>query len=520
MLKQSDHGGSADRVYQRVRTARLLGYTRFMKHIIDPEGARLPIKLDETSNGEFEPVPLSPTNRAGNQLAHQAAAENAKRLGISRRDFLVSACGAASTLLAFNAANAAAGKRGGLFELEAEAALEPQLAQAKLGGKGEFIFDVQGHFVDPTGAWVKTAPADAFKWSPKASCGLARQAGGRAYLNCLGPDEFVKDVFIDSDTDMMVLSFVPSRRDSEPLTIQAADAVRRIVDRMEGSHRLLVHGRVNPNQPGDLDSMDELKERWKVSAWKTYTQWGTDGRGFFLSDDIGTRFIERARALDVKVICVHKGLPFGKQSYEHSQCSDIGVVAKRFPDVSFLIYHSGFVTGVPERAYAEGGGRDGIDTLIRSLVENGVKPNSNVYAELGSTWRFLMRDPDGAAHAIGKLVKYCGENNVLWGTDSIWYGSPQDQIQAFRTFQITPELRAKHGYAEITPALRAKIFGLNASRIYAISADEIKKHTRADRISKERHAYRDHPEPHYLTYGPKTRREFLSLLGWNGGSRA
>jgi predicted TIM-barrel fold metal-dependent hydrolase len=491
-----------------------------MKHAIDPEGRRLPIKLDTTSNGEFAPVALSPANRAANQLARGAAAQNAKRLRLGRRDFLVSACGAATALLAFNAANAAAGKLGGFFDLEAEAALEPQLAQAKLGGQGEFIFDVQGHFVDPTGAWVKTAPADAFKWSPKAACGLASKPGARSHLNCLGPDEFVKDVFLDSDTDMMVLSFVPSRRDAEPLTIQAADAVRRIVDRMEGTHRLLLHGRVNPNQPGDLESMDELKERWKVSAWKTYTQWGVDGKGFFLSDPVGTRFIERARALGVKVICVHKGLPFGKKSYEHSQCGDIGVVAKRFPDVSFLVYHSGFVTGVAERAYAGRGAGDGIDTLIRSLVENDVKPNSNVYAELGSTWRFLMRDPDGAAHALGKLIKYCGENNVLWGTDSIWYGSPQDQIQAFRVFQISPELRAKHGYPEITPALRAKIFGLNATRVYAVSPDEVKKHTRADSVARERLAYRERPEPHYLTYGPKTRREFLNLLRWNGGSRA
>jgi hypothetical protein len=48
----------------------------------------------------------------------------------------------------------------------------------------------------------------------------------------------------------------------------------------------------------------------------------------------------------------------------------------------------------------------------------------------------------------------------------------------------------------------------------------VKKHTRADRIGQERLAYREHPEPHYLTYGPKTRREFLNLLRWNGGSRA
>ncbi len=479
---------------------------------IDPEGTRLPIKLDSTSNGEFAPVPLSPANRAANRLAHEAASANAKRLAVSRRNFLVSACGAASTLLAFNAANAAAGKTGGFFDLPAEAALDQALAQARIGaGKGEFIFDVQGHFVDPTGAWVTNAPPDAYKWAPKANCALAQRTGPRSHLDCLAPGEFVKDVFLDSDTDMMVLSFVPSRRKAEPVTIQAADAVRRIVERMEGTHRLLIHGRVNPNQPGDLEGMDELKERWGVCAWKTYTQFGPGGKGFFLSDDVGTRFIEKARALGIKVVCVHKGLPFGKQSYEHSQCSDIGVVAKRFPDVAFLIYHSGFVTGVPERAFEGKGADDGIDTLIRSLVENGVAPNSNVYAELGSTWRFLMRDPEAAAHAIGKLLKYCGEDNVLWGTDSIWYGSPQDQIQAFRAFQIAPELRAKHGYPEITPQLRAKIFGLSAAKVYSISPAEVKKYLSRDRVARERLAYLENPAPHFLTYGPKTRREFLSL---------
>ena len=340
---------------------------------------------------------------------------------------------------------------------------------------------------------------------------MLSEPGSRTYLRCLGPDEFIKDVFLDSDTDMMVLSFVPSRPDAEPLTIQAADAVRRIVDRMEGTHRLLLHGRVNPNQPEDLQSMDELKERWGVSAWKTYTQFGPDGKGYFLSDDIGTQFIEKARKLGVKVVCVHKGLPFGKQSYEHSKCTDIGVVAKRFPDVAFLVYHSGFVTDVPERAFTGRGAGDGIDTLIQSLIDNGVPPNSNVYAELGSTWRFLMRDPEAAAHALGKLLKYCGENNVLWGTDSIWYGSPQDQIQAFRTFQIAPGFREKYGYPEITPALRAKIFGLNAAKVYEISADEVKKYSGHDRIARERQAYLEQPEPHFLTYGPKTRREFLRL---------
>ena len=176
-------------------------------------------------------------------------------------------------------------------------------------------------------------------------------------------------------------------------------------------------------------------------AWKTYTQYGPGG-GYFLSDDVGMRFIEKARALGVKNDLRPQGPALRQQSYEHSQCSDIGAVAKRFPDVNFLIYHSGFVSSVTEGLTTRAKS-DGIDTLITSLLQNGVKPAQNVYAELGSTWRFLMRDPEQAAHALGKLIKYCGEDNVLWGTDSIWYGSPQDQIQAFRTFQIAPELRER-----------------------------------------------------------------------------
>ena len=492
-----------------------------MKHRIDPDGARLPIKLDTTSNGEFLPVPLSDVNRAANRLAHDEADRNAKRLALPRRDFLLSACGAASTLLAFNQANATAGKRGGWFDLDKEAALDQQLAAARLEGK-EFIFDVQGHFVNPQGAWLKTLPPDAqpLKFATKTACDYAKDPGDRSYLRCLNHEEFIKDVFLDSDTDMMVLSFVPSRRDAEPLTIEEADATRRIVDRMEGTHRLLLHGRVNPNQPGDIEAMDELKERWGVSAWKTYTQWGPDKKGYFLSDEPGTRLIEKARKLGVKVLCVHKGIPFGKQSYQHSQCSDIGIVAKRYPDMKFIVYHSGFVATNPELAYDESGNSDGIDTLVHSLLKNGVAPNSNVYAELGSTWRFALRDPDTAAHTLGKLLKYVGENNVLYGSDSIWYGSPQDQIQGLRTFQISTQFQERYGYPPLTAELRAKILGLNATKPYGISADEVKKIARNDRIARDKVAYSEWREPHFLTHGPKSRREFLNLLRWNGGERA
>ena len=188
-------------------------------------------------------------------------------------------------------------------------------------------------------------------------------------------------------------------------------------------------------------------------------------------------------------------------------------MAKRYPNVNFLIYHSGYVANSVEGPYDEKR-TDGIDALVTSLVKNGITPGSNVYAELGSTWRLLMRDPDSAAHALGKLFKYCGEKNVLWGTDSIWYGSPQDQIQAFRTFQISPAFRDKYNYPQITKELRANVFGLNALKIYPVPADILKKHISGDKVALEREAYREMPDPNFVTYGPKTRREFLNLKRW------
>ena len=124
-----------------------------------------------------------------------------------------------------------------------------------------------------------------------------------------------------------------------------------------------------------------------------------------------------------------------------------------------------------------------------------------------------MRDMDSAAHGVGKLVKHLGEDNVLWGTDSIWYGSPQDQIQAFRAFQIGQAVRDEHGYQEMNDALRAKIFGFNALKPYGIEIEEAKLRAANDLVDQRRENYREARDPHHLTFGPKTRREFLLFSG-------
>ena len=315
-----------------------------MKYRFDPEGRRLPVKLDSTSNAEYVPIPLEPRNRHANALAQEAATRNARRTGLGRRAFLTSAAGAATSLLAINRANAAAGFSAGYFALEAEAELDPATAEASLGKK-EFIFDVQGHYVPPDVAAERKAECAKFDYV------------SRDYMRCLGADDFVKDVFLDADTDMMVLSFVPSKRDEEPITIEEADATRRIVDELEGTQRLLIHGRVNPNQDGDLEGMDELAEKYQVSAWKAYTQWGPDGKGFWMTDDVGHRIRRegpRARHpqhLHPQGHAVRPALVRALSVQGHR------AVAKQFPDVNFLIYHSGLIAGTAGRALRPGARR-------------------------------------------------------------------------------------------------------------------------------------------------------------------
>ena len=72
---------------------------------------------------------------------------------------------------------------------------------------------------------------------------------------------------------------------------------------------------------------------------------------------------------------------------------------------------------------------------------------------------------------MGILFKYFGADRIVWGTDSVWYGSPQWQIEAFWRLQIPEEMRNRYGYPEITPEMKRKVLGLNSARLYGLSPD-------------------------------------------------
>ena len=160
-----------------------------MSFIHDPDGRRLPIKLDTTTNGEFAPIPLEPIQRHARALAIERAARNAKRtaqaaarlprVGVRRRD----ARSSRSTPRSRAGSRAAA-----TTTCPREAALDDMLARSSLD-KSEFVFDVQGHFVNPTGAWTKSLPPGAqplrFATEPRELRAARRPPASRT-LQCVG----------------------------------------------------------------------------------------------------------------------------------------------------------------------------------------------------------------------------------------------------------------------------------------------------------------------------------------------
>ena len=151
------------------------------------------------------------------------------------------------------------------------------------------------------------------------------------------------------------------------------------------------------------------------------------------------------RALGPRVVAAHKGLggPIPDASVAAASPRDIGPAAVAFPDLAFVVYHSGYERDPDgeEGPYVAGAAHRGVDRLIATLAENNIGAGGNVYAELGTTWFLMLRRPLEAAHVLGKLLVALGPERILWGTDSVWYGTPQPLIDAFRAFRI-PECAA------------------------------------------------------------------------------
>jgi predicted TIM-barrel fold metal-dependent hydrolase len=464
-----------------------------------------PVPARIASNEEFIPPPQSPAQKEYEARLGAISERAARGLGLSRRDFLRTGSGMAAALLALNEVF------GPCYAVSAEEARDPRAFEERWP-KDAFVFDVQTHHVDVSRKWYDDTPDGraAVRFFQMLRPSLK---GVEDSLEQLNRAHYVKEVFGDSDTVMAVISGVPSRTwDRNPLPPDQMVATRAYVNDLAGSRRVLSHGLLRPNLgKKELEEMERQVKELKIDAWKMYT--GAElGEGGWRMDDekVAYPFWERTRKLGIKNLCVHKGLPLGFFNEQACTPVDLEKAARDWPDLNFIVYHSGF------RGYGLLGAGTGpkvkdprtddpqeipwVSDVLRILKRNpAVK---NVYFELGATFNMLSASaPATCLHMLGQMIAVAGADHVLWGTDSIWGGSPQSQIVRLRKLKMDPKLMEKYKYPELTDAVKDSILGLNAARLFGVDPQERRKAIKADKLSRLRDEYREHPAPSNTQYG-------------------
>jgi len=493
-----------------------------------------PIPTQMVSNGEHMPIPQTEDQKKVEARIKEIAEQASRKLNISRRQFLAGTGGMAAGFLAMNevygqmfkvdaaelfepAAHAKNGPPADLFVLDDQL----HMVRSSMPGPQFFRAYAQG----PTAAATSPFKSNPFQPTPDAKDELGQMwqvlnpqiVGAELNDSIYHLMHFVKDVFFDSQTTVGLLSnatlgvFPPGDPNGRPpntieesqaagvLNAKQTAAVRDFVNKISGSQRMIAHGQLYPGRRS-LYFMEQQVAANRPDAWKGYTV-ATSARGdndppdsplkmWRLDDEQIAyptyEFIMRQRDQlrrhpGFRNICIHKGFsPAPIDQPEWGKPTDIPKASRDWPDLNFIIYHACF-GGMTPFLWPQ----PGLDNIRNKKLRNG-EPDitwltefaqtcgrlRNVYAEIGSTFGgIVVTFPTVCAHLLGQLLKHFGEDKIVFGSDCVYYGSPQWQIEALWRFQIPEDVRRQYGYPQLTERAKRKILGLNSARLYGLSDD-------------------------------------------------
>lgn len=455
---------------------------------------RSPIPTQSVSSDEFMPARQSRKQREFEARVKAYGDELARHQGMPRRRFFQTAAGMAAAFLAMN------DTFGPVFGVSRAEAATPEMAAERAAGlSGQFIMDMHTHFLhDGTrlAGFVRAREAvGRAGWNP-ALAGKPQTLDDLKYAN------YFKEVFLDSDTKVALISGSASYHPQDWFLTNAdkRDARARINASSGGTRRALSHLIFTPGVPGALERFEQELAELKPDSIKGYTIGDNTNKPMakwpWRMDDekLAYPYYERAQKAGIRNICVHKGLfpPHTERNFPHllgyAHVADVGQAARDWPQLNFVIYHSGYRFAAGGRtadawAQVERTGRvEWVNDLAEIPARYGVK---NVYGDLGQIFaQSTMADPNLAAFMLGTLVKGLGAHHVVWGTDAIWTGSPQWQIEALRRLEIPEAMRQRYGFEPLGEAdgpVKRAIFGENNARLYdytpqqraALQSDEV-----------------------------------------------
>jgi predicted TIM-barrel fold metal-dependent hydrolase len=434
-----------------------------------------PIPAQSVSSDEFRPAPQTGRQREFEARVKEMGAHTAKRLGMSRRRFFQTAAGMASAFLAMN------DTYGPIFGVSSAEAATPEKADERAKKLSrQFIMDMHTHFLRP-GTKIMTFVNQ-------------RNAVGKAGWNAaLGEKEqtiedlmfqnYIKEIYLDSDTKVACISGAPSERlEDWFLTNKMKADARAEVNAIARSRRMMSHAIFTPGYDGWMEAIDRDIATLKPDSMKGYTIGDNTNKDLskhpWLLDDEKLVYpaYEKFQKAGLRNVCIHKGLfsPALEKQFphllRHAIVDDVGKAAKDWPQLNFIIYHGAYRLGPVADAWA-GFERTGRVEWVSDLAEvpgkHGVK---NVYADVGQLFaQTTIAEPRLSAAMMGILIKGLGADHVCWGTDAIWTGAPQWQIEALRRLEIPEDMQKKYGFKPLGPAdgaVKNAIFGGNNARLY------------------------------------------------------
>ncbi len=476
----------------------------------DANNRGTPIPTQMVSNGEYMPLRQTAQQALVEHAIFELADKHGSAAGLDRRAFLRTSAGLAASFFAMNKVF------GEYFSIDGAEAHDLSAAAAwRARYAAQFIIDVQLHFVRDDYTWegILSLGEYAKKWNKI----LAKE---KISFELFKFDNFVKEVFFDSDTKIGLVSAAPfDHAENSLLNNDALAATRRAINSASGSRRMMCHSVFAPGQPGWLEEIDRAAADLKPDGWKGYTVGDPFGGSKFpwRMDDEKLLYpaYEKMMKSGTRNVCVHKGLlPAEYETsfthWEHAMVDDVGKAARDWPDLNFIIYHSGFkpLMHAPDaelKQFDQTGRVDWVTDLAEIPAKFGVK---NVYAELGTTFgSCAITHPKLAAALVGTVIRGMGADHVIWGTDSVWYGSPQWQIDAMRRIEIPAKMRKQHHFGELGAAdgkVKSAIFAGNAARLFGLEALTRTKPWADDELAKTK--------ADYLAAGGKPSNTFYGFI--------
>ena len=471
-----------------------------------------PIPTQVVSSDEYYPYPQTEKQRELQARLLELADGLAKKQGISRRRFFQTTAGMAAAYVAMNETF------GQFFDASPVEAATPAMADERADAlKDQFIMDMHTHFLrDDTRIMNFVAMRAAV-----GKAGWNKELSNKEQtIDDLKYDNYIKEVFLDSDSKIVLISSAPSDIEKDWfLTNEQMAAARDKVNKRFGSRRLFSHAIFTPGQPGWLEKVDAALEL-KPESMKGYTigdntHKETSRYPWRMDDEkVAYKGYEKFVQAGIKNVCVHKGLfapPLDRQFPNlraHADSSDVGQAAKDWPQLNFIIYHGAYrhVGGDPKVALAEfeQTGRISWTSDLADIPEN--YNVNNVYADVGQLFAMtLIAEPTVTAALMGTMIKKMGVDRVCWGTDAVWTGGPQWQIEGLRRFEIPEEMQKKYGFAPLGPAtgpVKCAIFGLNNARLYGINPKKAELELKNDKLTALKAEYdKGGREPSNLRYG-------------------